>query len=603
MPSVLLVAAWAGALTGLVEVFLRLVIQQRVLGKSLFFGPHFVWMAPVADALLFAGAAALLLALGRVHGGLRTPRAALFLVTFLFAVSLALLYPGLHRLAAVVLGAGLALQASRILAPRAQSVWHLARRSGPWVGAVVLALALGVSGWRSARAWQAERSLPAATSDAPNVLLLVLDTVRAQSMGLYGYARPTTPSLDRWAREGVVFEQAISTAPWTPPSHASLFTGRYPHELFAKWDAPLGRGVPTLAEALRDRGYRTAGFVANIEYAGYEQGLDRGFLHWEDYRVSAAELVLSSSLAQTMANSRGLRWLLDAWDILGRKDGGDVNRAFLDWVGDGDGDRPFFAFLNYYEAHEPYLPPAPYDTLFGSPEPRKNWKMVHWKHQAKRVAKRKMSAAEVRAERDAYDGAIAALDAHLGALFRQLSAGDGEGARKTVVILTADHGEQFGEHGWFTHANTLYRQVLHVPLVIHFPSRAPAGFRVREAVSLRDVPATIMDLAGVEGAPFPGASLARAWKSGAAALTADTLLSEFAGQPASTLPRNSRKLMKSVHAGTLHYIRNGDGTEEVYDYRRDPLEETKLPAKGAAASTLEPLRAWLRDVKPNAASR
>src|SRR5262249_33619019 len=121
------------------------------------------------------------------------------------------------------------------------------------------------------------------SGDPPNVLLIVLDTVRADRLSLYGCRRPTSPTLERLARQGIRFDEARATAPWTLPSHASVFTGRWPHELDVNWRTRLGPQSPRLAEYLGSRGYATAGFVANVEYCSYEFGLDRGFTHYEDY--------------------------------------------------------------------------------------------------------------------------------------------------------------------------------------------------------------------------------------------------------------------------------------------------------------------------------
>ena len=150
----------------------------------------------------------------------------------------------------------------------------------------LLGLVLVLAGFTFGRDWlkqrrETGRPLPSATS--PNVLLIVLDTVRADHMSLYGYGRATTPVLERLAKQGIRFDQARATAPWTLASHASIFTGRWPHELAVKWLTPLGGNSPTLAEYLGSHGYATAGFVANTFYCSYDTGLDRGFTHYEDY--------------------------------------------------------------------------------------------------------------------------------------------------------------------------------------------------------------------------------------------------------------------------------------------------------------------------------
>ena len=143
---------------------------------------------------------------------------------------------------------------------------------------LLVAGGLGLDSWRDYRARSRAIATTIGSDSKPrNVILVVLDTVRADRLGLYGYSRNTTPNLDGLARRGVVFDRAFSTAPWTAPSHASLFTGRWPHELSVGWNRPLDGASPTLAEFLRAQGYATAGFVANTTYCSYETGLARGF--------------------------------------------------------------------------------------------------------------------------------------------------------------------------------------------------------------------------------------------------------------------------------------------------------------------------------------
>ena len=150
----------------------------------------------------------------------------------------------------------------------------------------MLGLVLILAGWVVGGEWLAERreaSRPLPPGDPPNVLLITLDTVRADHLSLYGYGRPTSPVLERLARLGIRFDEARAPAPWTLPSHASMFTGRWHHELSVDWMTPLDKKYPTLAEYLGSRGYATAGFVANLFACSYDSGLSRGFTHYEDY--------------------------------------------------------------------------------------------------------------------------------------------------------------------------------------------------------------------------------------------------------------------------------------------------------------------------------
>jgi arylsulfatase A-like enzyme len=452
------------------------------------------------------------------------------------------------------------------------------------------------------------------------VLLLVLDTVRAQNLSAYGYARPTSPRIAALAEKGVRFEHAISTASWTTPSHFSMVTGRFPHELIGSRRNVMDATHPTLAEVLGARGYVSGGFVANVEYAGYETGFDRGFLHFEDYPASLAELALSSSVAEALVNDATLRNLTGEHQILGRKPADDVNRHFLDWLSKQDRGRPFFAFLNYFDAHEIYLPPHPWDDEFRSAAGRDVSGTQHFKRRVEIPHKKPVTPARIQSMLDAYDGSIAYLDHELGRLFDELEL---RGILDdTIVIVTSDHGEQFGEHGKFEHGNSLYRQLVEVPLVIRFPPRIPAGATVAEPVSLRDLAATALDLAGADRGGIGGRSLASLWSETSPRQAHQPLLSEWAGRSLTPpLPETHRSAlwratafvrrklgiqdsqrqglrirMKSLVADGYHYIRLGDGTEELYDFHSDPPEERDLARSGEASEQLARFRTSLQEL-------
>ncbi|HET9530264.1 MAG TPA: sulfatase, partial [Blastocatellia bacterium] len=435
--------------------------------------------------------------------------------------------------AALVLAAGLAIHASRLIGAYGAGFYSLIRRTTVWMVIIVVGLAVGVFGWEKLAERRAIGALPPAAAGGPNILFIVLDTVRAKSMSLYGHTRQTTPQLEQLAKSGVVFERALATAPWTLPSHGSMFTGRFPYELSADFEKPLDSTYPTLAEFVRDRGYFTAGFSANMGYCGYESGLSRGFIHYDDYPLSLEQVVLSSSLYRTLINANNL--VLEVGATPNRKSAEEINSDFLAWLS-GKEERPFFAFLNYFDAHMPYLPPEPFDKKFGA--------------QATKL--------------DAYENCIAYLDHQVGLLFDELKK---RGVlENTLVIITSDHGEQFGEHGLTSHGNSLYMPLLHVPLLIIFPSRVPEGVRVREPVTLRDIPATVVDLFELEDeSAFPGDSLAGYWNGARKPGSEETrrLLSE-------------ERKMKSLLDGRYHYILNKHGVEELYDLESDPAEERNL---------------------------
>ena len=585
----LLLGLWLALVTGLLEaawIGAGWVLLDQEIGLS----PAVLWMAPTVHAAVFA-----LLASGLALVARRRPdrpwlRIGAFAFVGIGALSLLLLYRRLHWLAVPIFALGLAVRLSSVIAARPDRWLGLARRTVAPMAALVLLLAAGLSArarWTERRALAA---LPAAQPGMPNVLLLILDTVRARSLSLYGYGRPTTPNLERLAARGVVFDWAIAPSPWTLPSHASMFTGRWPHEMSTSWRVPLDATDPTLAERLSARGYRTGGFVANLYYCGWEFGLDRGFAHYEDYTRLGSELALGTSLGRRLSMVGTLRRVVGWYDNVGRKSAAEINADFLDWAAE-DPARPFFAFLNYYDAHEPYLPPAPYDTAFGPTRPRDLHLLDRLEmRNGIRWARARMPAAEQAAERNAYDGAIAYLDAQIGALADSLAA---RGLlERTVIVVTADHGESLGEHGIWGHGESLHLPEMHVPLLVVAPGRAPAGVRVRRPVSLRDLGATLHALLGLEAGAFPGASFAAAWSDSAASRPwADTVYAEF-----------DERHERSLIAGRWHYMLDSRGREQLFDLAADPAgtrdlapadsgRRLRLPLANAVMARLAAMRA------------
>lgn len=558
------VACWIALLAGLAEAAL-LGFRYLVLHRFIWSSRHIVWMAPASYLAFFVPPAAGLALLARLWPRLVRawwPRAVAAVCVFVATACLLRLasLQRIHVVAIVVLAAGVAVQLSRLFADPAGRGMALVRRSTPWLALVVVGLGGGTSAWWAIAERQAMAALPTAAAGAPNILLLILDTVRAASLGLYGYGRGTSPALDAFARRGVVFDRAVSAAPWTLPSHAVMFTGRLPHELSTGFLRPLDATYPTVAELLRARGYLTAGFVANESYCGYGTGLGRGFLHFEDYPVTPKQILLSSELGQLITEWRS-KLILRTGDP---KSAGVVNADFLRWtsrVRARSGSRPFFAFLNYMEAHLPYrtTPPEFERRLAGSGLPKA----------------------------DRYDAAIAYLDLELGRLFDTLTA---RGLlANTVVIIASDHGEQLGEHGLDDHGNSLYIQLLHVPLVIVGGS-APAGRRVADPVTLRDLPATILAFAGAP-ATLPGRPLQRLWETGGA----DSLLvAEVERHPTGlSMWPNRKGPMQALLRGPWHYIRESDGREQLFDYWIDPAEEHDVAASPSGSALLPGLRAAL----------
>jgi len=589
----LLVAVWFGLLSGLIEVAI-LTLKKSYFSPIMKLSWDFVWMAPLAEMIFFLIAGLFIFCLSQIWKRVDQLHLTILVCALLGLLNILLLVPGLNHYAAVLLATGVAVQAARSISRRSDPFCSLVRRSVVWMIGLVVIVGLGVRGWDLIGERTALASLPTGTENAPNVLLITLDTVRAANMSLYEYSRPTTPHLEQLAKTGVVFERALSTSSWTLPSHASMFTGRWPHELSADLKVPLDASFPTLAEVLSARGYFTAGFVANLGYSSYETGIDRGFVHYEDYEVSLGQIASSSTFVRTIANNFRLRRLIQNDEHLNRKRADQVNHDVFHWLSQAR-NRPFFVFVNYFDAHEPYLPPPPFDRNFGPGRNRgKHSPLHHWLWNPA-VNHQNMNEGNVQEEVDAYDGAIAYLDHQLGVLFAKLKQWGL--LENTLIIITADHGEEFGEHGLYDHGYSLYLPSLHVPLLISFPGHVPQGKRVQTPVSLRDLPATIIDLLHFEGeSPFPGKSLARHWEPRLEEdnLHNESLLSEtnyMPGHPA-WFP-TSKGNMKSILYEGMHYIRNGDGREELYKFRKDPWERDNLALSDENGKTLDKYRGIL----------
>jgi len=594
---------WFGMISGTLELAAFLLKCHYLDPRNYNVSRHFPWMYPLAGILILGGPG-LVLAFG---AWLRPKQlsASTVLRVLLFVMFLGLLFRcPLYTAVCVLLAAGLALRTAPWLAARLERFDHLVRRS---LVVLTLLLAATVLVCYGRQIWAepgARGPLPQPRRSAPNVLLIVLDTVRAESLSLYGYHRATAPNLTRLAARGIRFDRAYATAPWTAPSHASMLTGRWCHELSVGWNRPLDATSPTLAEFLGARGYATAGFVANTTYCSYETGLARGFAHYEDYDVTLHAVLLCSALVQRTLSFVDKHPALacalipgdaepEPADNLGhRKTAERINGDFLAWLdrlGPHGPDRPFFAFLNYFDAHHPYLAPGPGTGLPLGRKPDspadirllKTW----WD-----LDKRRLGPGDIALARDSYDRCIAYLDAQLGRLFAELER---RGVlEETLVVITADHGEHFGEQRLFGHGCSLYTPELHVPLLILPPqprSGAAAGRVVAAPVSLRNLAATIVDAtvpSPGSSAPFPGQSLL--------STCAGPILSEIEAPPEADPNQGSSPVCRgplvSLVEGGYHYIRNGDGREELYDLEADPHEGHDLAPSAEVAGKLRQLR-------------
>jgi len=558
--DVLAVASFAALFAGLALVTIA-AFRRFVLHQLTFNSLDIAWMAPLGTLAVFLIPAVPIAIAAALAPRLIRPRLVFGLFGFLALLSILLLFR-LRTAASLLLALGAA--------------WQLAVSAARRSGAVLRRLRLGASAMAGVTALLAalvllvlpavarRHSPSTAPPGAPNVLLLLLDTVRAEELGMYGYPKPTSPRIDDIAARGVVFDRAIAPSSWTLASHASMFTGRRPGELSARWWTPLDRAYPTVAEVLRDHGYRTAGFAANFAYTGVESGLSRGFQHYEDLVRTWRQVVWSSALAQVplVRSLASARTGDSVWAALRRHELRIAGRArsrdhktaaratgdLLRWL-ERQERGPFFAFINFFDAHELSEPLEPAFDTFG------------------------------RGERARYDGFLARIDQAIGDLIDTL--GQRGVLDNTIVIITSDHGELFGEHGIKGHGNGLHMPALWVPLIVVHPRHVPAGIRVAHPVALQDLAATFVDLAGLPPGALPGTPLSRYWRAGHDSSPARAVYSEVERfkDPESPGPAASGP-MRSLIDADWHYILHSDGRNELFDWRRDSDELHNLAASG-----------------------
>jgi arylsulfatase A-like enzyme len=470
-------------------------------------------------------------------------------------------------------------------------------------GALVLLVAAWAGFWMSLHSDKQIWSLfggasAAATTSRPNVLLIVLDTVRADHLDLFGYDRQTMPNLARFAREDAqVANRTFTPASWTLPSHASMFTGRYPsahgaHYPFVSDPAPaflaysLPEDVPTLAEFLGGMGFQTGAVAAN--YAMLSQfGLSRGFQHYDVtpgpayfaskilwlYRVhigllpSLGEMLQRSLPAALQGQSRMFSvrepYVRRAWEI---------NTLAQRWLNQ-QGRRPFFLFLNYMDAHAPYMPIAEDDERFVKRPAGEDWfGFPTERYSASVRGMAKFTTEEIEFMKGQYDAGLVSLDRELGRLFDYLKqAGLFE---NTLIFITGDHGEAFFEHGFPEHGNSAYQPEIDGLLLI----KAPASLGPVNAGPMMQAVDIFPTVASAMNEPSPPGVQGTAWGQGRDYALSEVFCRSCGWETSGGLrwPDAFRRDLVAVMIGGQKLIRSTHGPDEVYDLTADPLETKPL---------------------------
>ena len=400
---------------------------------------------------------------------------------------------------------------------------------------------------------------------APGVLLIILDAAAARHFGCYGYARPTTPEIDRIAAEGVVYERAYSPAVFTRSVMASIWTSQHPDQHRVGVDE--GRGVstarPTLAELLKEGNVHSAGFIGNRVASGF--GLERGFAEFHSLYPK---------------EGKGVQ--------VGRAEA--FRKPLLDYFERRPAER-LFTYVHYLEPHFPYDPPAPFNTLFGPDAPLTlaDRRQLHW---LTGVNDRRITPTPEQVDhlRRLYDGSLAYVDREVGFLRRTLEQGGLWD--QLFVIISSDHGEGLYEHGWIGHMKRVNDEAARVPLILRHPKgKGPAGSRVKEIVSLLDLAPTIADALGVAvpAGAFRGQSLLRG-APGVPAVTRNT-----DKEPTYAVTEGRHRLI----------LQTADGVQELFDAVADPGEMRDLAAAQPiwAAAHRQALQWFLMNLGPETPSR
>ena len=406
--------------------------------------------------------------------------------------------------------------------------------------------------------WLSRPSVPTAdgreSSERPNVLIYMIDTLRADHVGVYGYEYPTSPNIDALAGEATLFRRGIAQSSWTKPSVVSIFTGLHPqlHGVNGRKDA-LAREAVTLAELLWEGGYETAAIYTNGTLS--HMGLGQGFSHFQHLREK---------------KDRAIHRLSD-----------ELHEEAVTWLDQRDPERPFLLYLHSTDPHAPFTPPPGYLEQIGRQVSDPDAGLI----EEVLALRRNVLDEQLRDDLTAlYDAEIAFNDENFGDLLKELEARDL--LESTMIIVVSDHGEEFFEHRWWHHGKTLYQEQLAVPLIIRFPGGIGAGIVVEELAQHIDLLPTILDVAGINSdLELPGRSLLPLLESPASSGRVQVVSYVNMGdRMAESITTDDGKLI-------LHHYDLGRG-RLLFDLAADPDEQRNLVATNPVLAGY--LRATLR---------
>lgn len=467
----------------------------------------------------------------------------------------------------VGLGALLTWSRAKIASPGALSL--------PLVGAL-LAIALAGSLPKQATFDMPAPSKTTSASKGPNVILITLDTVRADHLSVYGYARETTPFLKEFAKDADVFENSFSSGDFTLSSHASLFTGNYAIQHGARPDPdryatmPLSYDALTLTEILGKAGWNTLAVAANCVLLDPRFGMAQGFEHYDSrYRAIGFPKVPQWSFRSRLHDFLHTRLAPHEFDLVFRG-AAEINEKVFAQLDQRASGRPFFLFVNYMDAHAPYRPPAPFDTLYDPKAKPMNMPQHRERRADLYSGKLQLDPAEREHYTALYDGGITYLDSQLRLFFehlKQLGLYD-----DALIVITSDHGEAFGEHGSMEHGMSAYQEQVRVPLLIKRP-HAREGKRIGALASGIDIVPTVLAESGLATMKeLPGRALFFAQAAEERVVFSEHYPTLW------HVTNNPKRAIHTTAAVWKNFVelRGDDGRTERFDLGADPREEHPL---------------------------
>ena len=440
----------------------------------------------------------------------------------------------------------------------------------------------------------------------PNIVLLTLDTLRADHLSCYGYERETSPFIDKIANEGILFEECIATSSWTLPSHASLFTGLFPSEhgaIYSAEDKSKASQLPdkltTLAEILKKEGYKTAGFIGG-PYLASVFGMGQGFDYYNDRlgpigkvyfdKITFLRFILAifkDKINLYKLSSSIETGLIDVWNYIygesftknsighvgWKKKANEINAVVLPWI-KRNKDTRFFLFVNYFDPHAPYGLPKGYKNHYNRGYKSNLGGLVS---QLNNIMYRKYSPTEddLNFLISLYDSQINFLDLHIAQLFDTLVSCGID--RNTIVVITSDHGEAFGEHGLMQHGFSLYEDQIKVPLLLWGIKQFPGSQRISTQVQIIDILPTILNLINI---PPPknirGQSLIPLISGREDSVRPYALAEIFEDKAVYRFGEEFRRDLKCVRTSEWKHITSSTGEKELYNVIEDRKEMRNL---------------------------